>query len=45
MAEKNHAADTDVSNWTLATATKPGERHVYSGKTENAARHVLPRAA
>jgi hypothetical protein len=45
MAEKNHAGNTDVSNWTLATATKPGERHVYSGNTNNAARHVLPRAA
>jgi len=45
MAEKKTVGDTEVSNWTLATATKPGERHVYSGNTDNAARHVLPRAA
>ncbi len=45
MAEKDRAVDPDVSNWTLATGTKPGERHVYSGNTVSVVRRELPRAA
>ncbi len=45
MAEKDRAAEPDVSNWTLATGTKPGERHVCSDNTDRAARHQSLRAA
>ncbi len=34
--------DVRISNWSLATATKPGERHVYSPITRSTARHVEP---
>ena len=30
MTNENNAADVRVSNWTLATGTKPGAREVYS---------------
>jgi hypothetical protein len=31
MASEHNASDVRVSNWTLATDTRPGERHVYPG--------------
>ena len=30
MTNEDNTADVRISNWTLATATKPGARHVYS---------------
>jgi hypothetical protein len=29
MTSKDNESDVPVSNWTLATGTKPFERHVY----------------
>ena len=34
--------DVRISNWTLATGTKSGERHVYSPITKSTGRHVEP---
>ena len=44
MTNENNAADVRVSNWTLATGTKPGAREVYSPTTRSTARHVGPEA-
>ena len=41
MGAKSHATDTDASNWTSATGTKRGARHVHSGNTNTAIPQVL----
>jgi hypothetical protein len=33
-----------ISNWTLATATKPGARHVYPPPTKDTSRRTEPYA-
>lgn len=40
MANEDNTADVRISNWTLATGTKPGAREVSSLTTRSAARHV-----
>jgi hypothetical protein len=40
----HYAVDPRVSNWTLATATMPGERHVYPTITQSATRRSMPDA-
>jgi hypothetical protein len=44
MATNDHALDQQLSNWTLATGTKPGERHVYGATSRRTARHSVPDA-
>ena len=44
MTTKDHALDARVSNWTLATGTKPGERHVHGIPSRRTARHSVPDA-
>lgn len=39
MTSKDNASDAPVSNWTLATGTKPGERHVYAPVNQTTVRH------
>jgi hypothetical protein len=36
------ASATTVSNWTLATGTRPGERHVYADVRQDVARPPAP---
>ena len=38
MTNEDTTADVRISNWTLATATKPGSRHVYSPSASAAPR-------
>jgi hypothetical protein len=40
--EDNTTTDVPISNWTLATGTKPGARYVYSPPSDSTARHVEP---
>jgi hypothetical protein len=42
--EDNTTTDVPISNWTLATGTKPGARYVYSPPVGSTARHVEPTA-
>ena len=44
MTNEDTTADVPISNWTLATGTKPGARYVYSPPTKSTARHVEPTA-
>jgi hypothetical protein len=39
MTNEDTTADVPISNWTLATGTKPGARYVYSPPTSTV-RHV-----
>ena len=39
MKNEDNASDVRLSNWTLATATRPGERPVCPTVPERAARH------
>ena len=39
MTNEDNTADVRISNWTLATGTKPGARDVYS-PTKDAARRA-----
>jgi|RhiMetdeSRZDD1v2_1073273.scaffolds.fasta_scaffold2500981_2 hypothetical protein len=41
MISKDDPSDVPVSNWTLATGTKPGERHVYAPVPQSAERQSL----
>ena len=34
MTNKDNASGDRISNWTLATGTKPGERYVYPITTQ-----------
>ena len=43
MTNEDTTADVRISNWTLATGTKPGARDVYS-PTRDAARRQRERA-
>ena len=36
MENANQASEVQVSNWTLATGTQPGERHVYPAAQRDA---------
>jgi hypothetical protein len=42
MTNEDTTVDVPISNWTLATGTKPGARDVYSPHTRSTARHVVP---
>jgi len=44
MTNEDNTADARISNWTLATGTKPGARYVYWPTTIITARHVEPTA-
>ena len=44
MTNEDNTADVRVSNWTLATGTKPGAREVYSPTTRSTAAHGEPEA-
>lgn len=44
MTNEDNTTDVPISNWTLATGTKPGARYVYSPPTRSTARHVVPEA-
>ena len=40
--EDNNTADVRISNWTLATGTKPGTREVYSPPARSTAARAEP---
>ena len=40
MTSEDTTADVPISNWALATGTKPGARNVYSPHARSTARHV-----
>ena len=40
MTNEDNTTHVPISNWTLATGTKPGARYVYSPTTRSTARHV-----
>ena len=40
MTHEDNAAGVRISNWTLATNTKPGARYVYSPTPRSTASHV-----
>ena len=40
MTNANHTSDVPVSNWTLATGTKPGERAVFDVVHPKIVRHT-----
>ena len=42
MENANQASEIPVSNWTLATGTRPGERHVYPAAHRDAAGAPAP---
>ena len=42
MTNEHNTADVQISNWTLATGTTPGARHVYSPSTRSTALRVEP---
>ena len=44
MAHEQDTADVRISNWTLATGTKPGAREVCSPATRSAIGRVEPEA-
>ena len=44
MTNEDTTADVPISNWTLATGTKPGARDVYSPHARSTARRVEPEA-
>jgi hypothetical protein len=42
MTNEDNTTDVPISNWTLATGTKPGARYVYSSPAIST--HVEPTA-
>ena len=44
MSSENNTPDVAVSNWTLATGTRPGERHVYPTVPQSNAQPSAPGA-
>ena len=40
MTNEDKTADVRISDWTLATGTKPGARYVYSPDSESIARRA-----
>jgi hypothetical protein len=42
MTNEDNIADAPISNWTLATGTKPGARRVSSPRDRTTAAHVVP---
>jgi hypothetical protein len=44
MTNEDNTTNVPISNWTLATGTKPGARYVYWPPTSSTARHVEPTA-
>jgi hypothetical protein len=42
MTNEDNTTDVPISNWTLATGTKPGARYVYWPTSTSSARHVKP---
>ena len=45
MTNEDTTADVPISNWTVATGTKPGARDVYSPPARSTARPVEPEAS
>ena len=37
MDRENQASEVRVSNWTLATGTRPGERYVFPDRRDDSA--------
>ena len=44
MTNEDNTNHVPISNWTLATGTKPGARYVYWPPARSTARHVAPEA-
>ena len=44
MTNEDNTTDVRVSNWTLATGTKPGAREVCSPATRSTIRRLEPEA-
>jgi hypothetical protein len=44
MSDENNTGNVPISNWTLATGTKPGAREVYSPPRRNIDPHEVPGA-
>jgi hypothetical protein len=44
MTNEENITDVRISNWTLATGTKPGAREVYSPTTRSTAARAEPEA-
>jgi hypothetical protein len=44
MMIDGNASEVRISNWTMATATRPGERHVYPANSLSTARRSAPDA-
>ena len=44
MTNDDTLADVAISNWTLATGTKPGAREVYSPRAEGTERQTASEA-
>jgi hypothetical protein len=44
MTNEHNMTEVPISNWTLATGTKPGARYVYWPPNRSTARHVAPEA-
>ena len=44
MTNEDNTNHVPISNWTLATGTKPGARYVYWPPTRSTARHLEPTA-
>ena len=44
MTNEENTAGVPISDWTLATGTKPGAREVYSPPTRTTAARVEPEA-
>ena len=44
MTNEHNTTDVPISNWTLATGTKPGARYVYWPPARSSARLIAPEA-
>ena len=44
MTNEDNVANVPISNWTLATGTKPGAREVYAPPARSTAPHIAPDA-
>jgi hypothetical protein len=42
MTNEDNTNHVPISDWTLATGTKPGARYVYWPPTRSDARHLTP---
>ena len=44
MTSENNESSVRISNWTLATGTRPGERHVYQAEPKTTVPSSEPKA-